>query len=60
MHDEDSKTNSWGTFCQISFLDLATYVGKFVVNLADSIEPLKKLLKSQEAFVWGREQNEAF
>nr|XP_041633522.1 uncharacterized protein K02A2.6-like [Drosophila kikkawai] len=43
-----------------SFLGLVTYIGKFVSDLADNTEPLRKLLKSHETFCWGQPQEEAF
>lgn len=38
-----------------SFLGLVTYVGRFIPNLATLTEPLRKLTKKDEKFVWESE-----
>lgn len=43
-----------------SFLGLVNYMGKFVPDLATVTEPLRKLTKQQQRFVWEREQADAF
>ena len=43
-----------------SFLGLVNYLCRFIPNLADISEPLRRLTKKDTAFVFGREQNEAF
>ncbi|XP_036340795.1 uncharacterized protein K02A2.6-like [Rhagoletis pomonella] len=43
-----------------SFLGLVTYVGKFLPDLADTTEPLRKLLKLNQKFVWDKSQQESF
>lgn len=43
-----------------SFLGLATYVGKFIPDLADLKEPLRELLKKDEKFIRGPVQEQGF
>lgn len=43
-----------------SFLGLVTYVGRFISHLADKTEPLRKLLRDGEKFVWRDQQKAAF
>lgn len=43
-----------------SFLGLINYMGKFVPDLATVTEPLRKLTKQQQRFVWELEQANAF
>lgn len=43
-----------------SFLGTVTYLARFIQNLATISEPLRKLLKKDERFVWKQEQEEAF
>lgn len=42
-----------------SLLGLVTYVGKFIPNLAAIAEPLRKLLKKDEKFVWNEATEKA-
>jgi len=43
-----------------SFLGLVTYVGRFLPDLADTTEPLRKLLKADEKFLWNQQEQQAF
>lgn len=43
-----------------SFLGLVTYVGRFVPNLAEKTEPLRKLLRAASVFRWKPEHSVAF
>ena len=43
-----------------SFLGLATYLGDFMPNFADLLDPLQKLLRKGQNWEWGDEQNCAF
>ena len=43
-----------------SFLGLATYLGDFMPNLADLVDPLQKLLRKGQNWEWSDEQNCAF
>lgn len=43
-----------------SFLGTVTYLARFIPNLATLSDPLRKLLRLEEAFVWGKDQVEAF
>ena len=43
-----------------SFLGLVTYLGKFIPDLADTTEPLRRLIKNDVKFTWDVEQKEAF
>lgn len=43
-----------------SFLGLVNYVGKFIPDLATQTDPLRRLIKKDEIFVWGNEQKIAF
>lgn len=43
-----------------SFLGLVNFVGKFIPNLATITEPLRRLTKKSEQFVWQSEQQVAF
>lgn len=43
-----------------SFLGLVTYVGKFIPDLATLNEPLRRLIKSEESFVWAEQHEAAF
>nr|XP_043068709.1 uncharacterized protein K02A2.6-like [Drosophila bipectinata] len=43
-----------------SFLGLVTYVGKFIPDLADYTDPLRKLLRKDSKFSWGETERDAF
>jgi len=43
-----------------SFLGLVTYVGKFIPVLANKTDPLRRLLRKHEKFLWGAEEQDAF
>ena len=43
-----------------SFLGLAQYSAKFIPNFAHEAEPLRKLTRKDEKFIWGKEQEHAF
>lgn len=43
-----------------SFLGLITYVGRFIPHLADKTEPLRKLLRDGEKFIWMDLHKQAF
>ncbi|KAK6192673.1 hypothetical protein SNE40_004107 [Patella caerulea] len=43
-----------------SFLGLVNYTGRFIENLATISEPLRRLTRKEEKFVWGTEQRDAF
>lgn len=43
-----------------SFLGLVNFVGKFLPDLATVTEPLRRLTKKDEPFVWQTEQQSAF
>ena len=43
-----------------SFLGLATYLGDFMPNFEDLVDPLQKLLRKGQNWEWGDEQNCAF
>ncbi|XP_055914211.1 uncharacterized protein K02A2.6-like [Eupeodes corollae] len=43
-----------------SFLGLVTYLGKFIPDLADTTEPLWKLIKKDIRFIWGEKEEYAF
>ena len=43
-----------------SFLGLLNYYGKFIANLSSILEPLHRLLKKNQRWVWGRDQQKAF
>lgn len=43
-----------------SFLGLVNFVGKFIPDLATITEPLRRLTKKDEPFVWQAEQQSAF
>jgi transposase InsO family protein len=43
-----------------SFLGLVNYSCRFIPNLATKSEPLRRLTKKDEPFLWGKEQEEAF
>ena len=43
-----------------SFLGLVNFSARFIPNLATKTEPLRRLTKKGEEFVWGREQQNAF
>ncbi|CEP06857.1 hypothetical protein [Parasitella parasitica] len=43
-----------------SFLGLTNYYHKFIPNYAIIAEPLHRLLKKKEQFIWGTQQQEAF
>lgn len=43
-----------------SFLGLVTYVGRFIPSLADKTEPLRKLLRTGEKFIWKQHHSQAF
>lgn len=43
-----------------SFLGLVNYVGKFIPDLATLTEPLRRITKKDERFLWSSEQQLAF
>ena len=43
-----------------SFLGMATYCAKFIPNFSDTSEPLRKLTKKDQPFLWGEEQERSF
>jgi hypothetical protein len=43
-----------------SFLDLAGYYCKFILNFSKIAKPITNLLKKDEKFVWNTEHDEAF
>jgi len=43
-----------------SFLGLVTYVGKFIPELANKTDPLRRLLRKDEKFIWGAKEQDAF
>lgn len=43
-----------------SFVQLVQYSSKFIPNFSQVAEPLRKLLRKDEPFVWGKEQQVAF
>ncbi|XP_046868367.1 uncharacterized protein LOC124460828 [Drosophila willistoni] len=43
-----------------SFLGLVTYVGKFIPDLANTTEPLKRLIKANTKFDWTNKEQQAF
>jgi hypothetical protein len=43
-----------------SFLGLVNFSGRFIPNMATMAEPLRKLTRKNEPFIWGREQVESF
>lgn len=43
-----------------SFLGLINFVGKFIPDLATLTEPLRRITKKDEPFIWQSEQQEAF
>lgn len=43
-----------------SFLGLVNFVGKFIPNLATLTEPLRRITKKSEQFIWLSEQQSAF
>ena len=43
-----------------SFLGMINFYGKFLPNLASTLEPLHKLLRKGTHWMWGRQQQEAY
>lgn len=43
-----------------SFLGLINYVGRFIPNLSTLAEPLYRIIKQSNEFIWGKDQDEAF
>ena len=43
-----------------SFLGMATYCAKFIPHFSDVSEPLRKLTKKDQPFLWGKEQERSF
>lgn len=43
-----------------SFLGLVNYSARFIPNMATTTEPLRRLTKNAEPFIWGKEQDRAF
>ena len=43
-----------------SFVQLVQYSSKFIPNFSQVAEPLRKLLRKDQAFIWGVEQQRAF
>ena len=42
------------------FLGLATYLGSFIHNFGDMVDPLRKLLRKGQNWQWGEQENCAF
>ena len=42
------------------FLGLITYVGRFIKNLSERTQPLRDIIKKDNVFIWGRQQQQAF
>jgi hypothetical protein len=42
------------------FMGLVNFTGQFIPNLATLGEPLNRLVKKEQPFVWGKEQDAAF
>ncbi|UYV65287.1 K02A2.6-like [Cordylochernes scorpioides] len=43
-----------------SFLGMVNYLGKFILNLADKIQPLNSLLSTKNEWVWEEPQKKSF
>ena len=43
-----------------SFMGLVNFTSRFIPNLATLGEPLNRLMKKEQPFVWGKEQYAAF
>jgi hypothetical protein len=43
-----------------SFLGLVNFCARYIPNLATISEPLRRLTRNKEKFIWGPEQNQAF
>ena len=43
-----------------SFLGLVTYSSGYIPDFSTVSEPLRRLLKTNEPFIWGDEQQESF
>lgn len=43
-----------------SFLGLVTYLGKFIPDLSDLVEPLRATIKANGKCIWSTRQNDAF
>ena len=55
------KLKKLGNIAELrSFLGLATYLGSFIPNFADLVDPLRKLLRKGQNWEWGDQQNCAF
>ena len=39
---------------------MATYCAKFIPHFSDVSEPLRKLMKKDQPFLWGKEQEKSF
>ena len=42
------------------FLGLITYVGRFIQNISQHTQPLRDIIKKENAFVWNENQQKAF
>jgi len=42
------------------FLGLVNYMGRFIPNLSELLQPLNELLKKEKVFIWGPAQQESF
>ena len=42
------------------FLESVNYLGKFIENLSEKSEPLRKLLQKDVSWHWGKDQETAF
>ena len=42
------------------FLGLVNYMGRFIPNLSELLQPLYELLKKEKVFIWGPAQQESF
>jgi hypothetical protein len=43
-----------------SFLGLAGYYRRFILNFSKIVKPITNLLKKEDKFVWNAERDEAF
>jgi transposase InsO family protein len=42
------------------FLGMVTYLSKFIPNVSQKTEPLRRLIKNEVSFAWTKEQDEAY
>lgn len=67
IRPDDAKTKAVREMCPPTskpelqrMLGMATYLARFVPNLADVLQPLSSMLSSKQEFVWGPSQQTAF